>query len=76
MFRLLAAGLFALSGTVFTMCDGGPVPPGCCESGDQLNVVYHPGEPTVQDVDRCDHWGGELIFDPVANTSTCEHVDF
>ena len=63
-----------ISGTVFTMCNGGPVPEGCCERGDQLNVVLHEGSPTSFDTDLCVDWGSVLVF--VNNTTTCEGVDF
>lgn len=66
----------AVSGAVFTMCNGGPAPAGCCDRGDQLNVVMHPGVPNISDIIECESWSGELIYDPRTNISTCEEVDF
>jgi hypothetical protein len=69
MIRLL---LTALSGIVFTMCAGGPVPEGCCEPGDRLDVVMQPAPGWIS---TCEDWGGE----PVLLTNglyVCEGVDF
>jgi hypothetical protein len=65
-----------ISGTVFTMCNGGPVPERCCTPPDRLDVVMRPGVPTRNDIVECEDWGGELIFDPTTNLSTCEGVDY
>lgn len=61
MFKTIISLIAA--GSSFTMCDGGPVPEGCCEPGDVLNVV-------VDSQERCDHIGGRL------NGIVCEDVDF
>jgi hypothetical protein len=43
------------------------------DAGDRLDVIMEPiNDPT----DRCDHMGGELIYDPSTNIFTCEGVDF
>jgi hypothetical protein len=68
-----AKGLATLliGGTSFTMCMNGPVPEGCCEPGDQLNIVVgdavHEG---MTPQERCDWMGGRL------NGLVCEDVDF
>jgi hypothetical protein len=53
------------------MCMNGPVPEGCCEPGDQLNIVVgdavHEG---MTPQERCDWMGGRL------NGLVCEDVDF
>lgn len=65
---LLAA---SLTGGTFTACEGGPVPAGCCEPGDQLDVLLEEvGDP----LQRCLDMGGRLS-DPEP-PHICEDVDF
>lgn len=63
MIRLLT--LLITSGSSFAMCDGGPVPVGCCEPGDRLDVVVG-----VDGQTRCDDMGGTL------DGVVCIGVDF
>jgi len=68
----MRALLAALMSAVFTMCSGGPVPAGCCERGDRLDVVMMP---TPGWIDRCEDMGGEPV--QLVNGSTvCEDVDY
>jgi hypothetical protein len=54
------------------MCQGAPVPAGCCDGNDQLNVVMvHSHDDNLAD---CNHWGGELIWYP-SGVEVCENVD-
>jgi hypothetical protein len=54
-----------MSGNVFAMCDGGPVPEGCCDPGDRLDVIV--GENNER---RCADMGG------VMSGVVCVDVDF
>jgi hypothetical protein len=47
--------------------------PFLAEPGDTIIVIMYPdGDP----VDRCNHMGGEPIFNPFTTIYTCEKVDF
>lgn len=52
MLKFLAVAV--ISGHGFVMCDGGPVPDGCCEPGDRLDVVVG------YDGQACADMGGTL----------------
>jgi hypothetical protein len=54
-----------LSGSVFTMCDGGKVPEGCCDPGDTLNIILPDAN-----TQRCEDMGGRMTG------FICEDVDF
>jgi hypothetical protein len=56
--------------TAFMMRENGPVPPGCCDRGDQLDVLMKPDATWVQ---RCLDMGGR----PIARgrQKTCQSVD-
>lgn len=68
MFFIKAIAAVVMSGSTFTMCAGGPVPVGCCEPGDRLDVIHT----TYGD---CDDMGGIMVGDP-ANGGVCTDVDF
>ena len=59
--------MLMMSGKVFTMCDGGPVPEDCCDPGDRLDVII--GEPVDRSI-KCDDMGGWLVG------AVCTDVDF
>jgi hypothetical protein len=63
MIRLIVGVI--MSGNIFAMCDGGPVPDGCCDPGDRLDVVLP--SPNEQ---RCADMGGTL------DGVVCVDVDF
>lgn len=67
----LAIGLLASFGSLFTMCQNGPVPGNCCKSGDQLNVVVTQEDHPLQ---ACNDWGGHLVIRN--KIPICEDVDF
>jgi hypothetical protein len=58
------------SGTLFTMCQNGPVPPGCCEPGDQMNVIMTSPTP----VKDCEDYGGIPITEK--GITVCHDRDF
>jgi hypothetical protein len=62
-------------GGVFTACEGGPVPAGCCEPGDRLDVLYAPGQDGRA---LCDRDGGVFRPAPALHPTLdgCEGVDF
>jgi hypothetical protein len=55
-------GLCMAFGSIFSMCQGGPVPKGCCEHGDRLDVLMTPAKDPTQNnwQERCDQMGGRL----------------
>jgi hypothetical protein len=68
MMRL--ATLLLTASSVFTMCEGGPAPEGCCDDMDvqQLNVIMTEDDPAAHQ--RCLDYGGR------PNGRVCEDVDF
>lgn len=63
---------------VFTMCQGGKAPEGCCKHGDRLDIVI-----TQKDWEReCDRMGGFPILEIRGTVShevpvhLCRGVDF
>jgi hypothetical protein len=64
MFRIV--GLIMSAGSIFSMCQGGSVPTGCCDPGDRLDVVVVTPDRQAE----CDHMGGTL------EGYVCVGVDF
>ena len=72
-YLLLGVLALVLSSCTYTMQEGGPVPKGCCNHGDQLNVVLNEST-LIAAADRCNDMGGKiLIYGPYF---VCMDVDF
>lgn len=67
-----AVGMLAAGGSLFSMCQGGPVPEGCCKRGDQLNVVMVDRPSWIED---CNDMGGKPVTDRDGRR-LCTNVDF
>ena len=47
------------------------------EHGDRVDIIMDPVDtPEGTILERCDHMGGELIYNPATLIWTCEGVDF
>ena len=64
-------------GSLFSMCQGGPVPKGCCSHGDRLDVVMTDIDTQLDWLGECQDWGGRpVVHDGIITVDVCEDVDF